>query len=216
MLCHHFPLLDPPSRSMVSHKPGAGDETLTPEASVREAVKEKRRQPSPESPRCRCCVAHEGVWKGSLQAHSHACSACKNVFVKDSWKAEILHTHEREQRDLVCAGCRERGYMPGKYTEYQCQDCLEEFGCCRFEKHVMQNAKRQKQSRLVCRTCRAKAQQLRCSKCDKAYEDKAWTRIERQNHRGSRYRTKLVCSACRALGLHPSNLQDYTCHTCAK
>ena len=53
---------------------------------------------------------------------------------------------------------------------------------------------------------------LRCSKCNMAYEDACWTRIQRQNHRASQ--TKLVCKACQAQGFHPRNLEAYTCQTC--
>ena len=105
--------------------------------------------------------------------------------------------------------------MAGKYMDYQCQDCLERFGCRQFGKHVIQNSKRQKKSRLVCKTFWAKQTWLRCSKCKEAYDDKCWTRIERMNHRSLRLQAQLVCSACRELGFRPGNLEAYACHLCS-
>ena len=120
---------------------------------------------SPEASGCKRCVERDDVWKQRLTPNGHGCSACKNVFDASSWNAQMIKHHRHSDRDLVCPGCAERGYAPGKYDEHQCEECLEKFGSLKFDKHVLQNAERQEKSRLVCQDCHTK---LRCGKCKTA------------------------------------------------
>ena len=164
-----------------------------------------------EASGCKRCVERDDVWKQSLTPNGHGCSACKNVFDASSWNAQMVKNHRHWDRDLVCPGCAERGYAPGKYDEHQCEECFEKFGSLKFDKHVLHNAKRQEKSRLVCQDCQTK---LRCGKCKTAYELKYWSKSERDHHASSQG-TTLVCKACRAQGFHPYDLETYTCQKCA-
>ena len=159
---------------------------------------------------CKCCVAQENSWKQSLSIGRHGCSVCRNLFDAKCWKRDTIKRHRTSKRDLVCPRCSKRGYAPNKYQRYQCAECLDEFGFRQFLKHTLQNAKRQKKTRMVCRQCRLS--KLRCSKCHVGYEDAYWTKTERMNHRS--HKTKLVCKPCRAQGFHPRDIVSYTCLKC--
>ena len=158
---------------------------------------------------CKRCVQFVDVWKQSLTSNSHGCGACKNVFDASCWSSNLTKAHQSKNRDLVCSECRQRGFVTGKYTDYQCEDCGEVFGCKKFKKHVLQNAQRQKTSRRICIDC---TQKLRCCICKVAYKRESWTKNERSNHaaRG----TRLVCQTCRASGFHAFSIAAFKCQTC--
>ena len=159
---------------------------------------------------CKCCVGQENSWKQSLTIGKHGCSVCRHLFDASSWKPDTIKRHRSSSRDLVCGRCSKRGYAPNRYQRYQCAECLDEFGFRQFPKHALQNAKRQKGTRMVCKQCRQS--DLRCSKCKIRYEDAYWTKTERMNHRS--HKTKLVCKPCRAQGFHPRDIVSYTCLKC--
>ena len=160
---------------------------------------------------CRCCIERNDVWEQCLTPNGHGCSACKKVFDASAWNARMIRNHRTLNRDLVCPGCAERGYAPGKYDEHQCEECFEMFGSLKFDRKNKYNKKRSEKCRLVCKACLTK---IRCSSCKTAYEPKYWSKIERQNHFSSHH-TKLVCKACRLQGFTPRNLIAYTCQLCA-
>ena len=124
---------------------------------------------------CKRCIERDDVWKQSLTLDAHGCSACKNVFDASSWDLQMIKNHRHSDRDLVCPGCAERGYAPGRYDEYQCEECLENFGSLKFNKHELQNAKRRKGSSLACEDCRT---ELRCSKCHIAFDLECWSKTK--------------------------------------
>ena len=139
----------------------------------------------------------------------------KNVFDASSWVETLMKNHLYHDRDLVCSDCAERGYEPGKHTEYQCQECLGKFGSSMFDKTLLFNKKRgekyREKERLACHPCRT---HLRCSKCKTAYELSYWSRNERRNHSNPTIQVKLVCKECRARGINPHDLKTYKCQTC--
>ena len=126
-----------------------------------------------EASGCKRCVERDDIWKQSLTPNGHGCSACKNVFDASCWNAMRVKHHRHCDRDLVCPGCAERGYAPGKYDEHQCEECFEKFGSLKFDKYVLKNTKTRK-NRLVCKECQTK---LRCGKCKTTYEMKCWTKM---------------------------------------
>ena len=160
---------------------------------------------------CRCCIERNDVWEQCLTPNGHGCSACKKVFDASAWNARMIKAHLYFNRDLVCPGCAERGYAPGKYDEHQCEECFEKFGSLKFDRKNKYNTKRVKKYRLVCQECLTR---LRCSSCKTKYELKYWSKFELKNH-SSCLQTKLVCKACRAQGFTPWNLEAYTCQTCS-
>ena len=116
---------------------------------------------------CKRCIERNDVWEQCLTPNGHGCSACKKVFDASAWNARMIRNHRDLNRDLVCPGCAERGYAPGKYDEHQCEECFEKFGSLKFDKHALHDATRRKKSRLVCHACQTK---LRCGTCKTAYE----------------------------------------------
>ena len=172
-------------------------------------VLDTKKKMARRSTTCKRCVQFEDVWKQSLTSNSHGCGACKNMIDASCWSSSLTRAHQPKNRDLVCSECRQRGYLTGKYTDYQCEDCGEMFGCKKFKKHVLQNAQRQKTSRRSCIDC---MQKLRCCSCKVAYNRESWTRTERNNHKAQG--TKLVCKSCRAAGFHPCNVTAFKCQTC--
>ena len=163
------------------------------------------------SEKCKCCVTQEYAWRQELSIGKHGCSVCKNLVDAKCWKRDTLQRHRSDERDLVCPECAERGYAPSRYQSYQCAECLDEFGFRQFLNDLLQSAKRQKNTHLVCRRC--SFPKLRCSRCEVGYEDAYWTKNERQNHRGKK-KVKLVCKPCRAQGFHPRDIVAYTCQRC--
>ena len=144
---------------------------------------------------CPQCVEHVAHWDHSLTPNTHGCSACKRVFHHEHWSGRA---------------CTKRGYTSGRYGSYRCQQCLEELRSARFERHLLQDAKRQKGATLICEECRWKTQ---CARCGARFDDTYWTR--RKRHSNTNKSTKLVCDVCRSEGFHAMDLHEYTCTTCA-
>ena len=181
---------------------------LTRHSHVPSSLDPRERMAQRSTP-CKRCVHSEHIWKQSLTSQSHGCGACKNVFKASCWSANLTKAHQSKNHDLVCPDCKKRGYASGKYTDYQCEDCGQMFGCKKFKKHVLQNAQRQTTSRRICIDC---AQKLRCCSCKIAYHQESWTKTERNNHKAQG--TKLVCKSCRAAGFRPCNVTAFKCQTC--
>ena len=163
-----------------------------------------------ETKACTQCFERRDSWNQPLTPNGHGCSVCKNVFDKGFCNRGKIERHRRKDADLVCPGCEEQGYSPGKRIAYQCTNCLKMLGSLKFNKHQLCAARIHKQSKLVRLAC---ASLYRCSKCRKSYEAKCWRKSELRNHR-SYQNTALVCKDCRSGGYHPSHLTAYTCQTC--
>ena len=97
----------------------------------------------------------------------------QKVFDASAWNARMSRNHRGLNRDLVCPGCAERGYAPGKYDEHQCEECLETFGSLKFDRKSKYKTKRNEKCRWVCKACLTKIQ---CSSWKTAYELKYWSR----------------------------------------
>ena len=162
--------------------------------------------------RCQRCIEHDEAWKQDLTGNRHGRSACEKVFDASSWRSSLLSKHRSLGRDLVCPDCAQRGFAVGKYTDCQCKNCLRHFGSLMFNRMILYNSKGTRESRLVCKACKTK---IRCCSCATSFDPSYWSINERRNHTSSRHRTKLVCRACRAGGLHPRDLKTYKCQTCA-
>ena len=87
---------------------------------------------------CPQCVEHVARWDHSLTPNAHGCSACKRVFHHEHWSGRA---------------CTKRGYTSGRYGSYRCQQCLEELRSARFERHLLQDAKIQKEATLISEEC---------------------------------------------------------------
>ena len=164
-----------------------------------------------EAARCKRCLERNDDWNQNLTLNDHGCSACKKVFDASAWNWKVIKNHREHDRDLVCEGCTERGYAPGRYEEHKCEECLEIFGSLKFDRKNKYNMTRVQSGRLVCQECMTS---LQCSSCKKRYELKYWGKHERKNHH-SRLKTKLICKACRAQGFTAWSVEAYTCHTCS-
>ena len=167
---------------------------------------------------CKRCLCSALEWKQRLTVGSHGCAVCKDVFVAKTWTVYETRKHEGCARDLVCPGCRELGYAPGKYVVFECEECLKKLGRGKFEKCVLQNSKRCLKSRLLCRDCQAfqgwlKQMKYRCGKCEMRYDTKYWSKAVRDKQGCARAPT-LVCKACRARGFHPLELKSYHVADC--
>ena len=187
-------------------------EQIAAEQAIHNSREVGEQQASNRMPRkaCKHCLERNDVWEQCLIPNGHGCSACKKIFDASVWNARMISNHRTLNRDLVCPGCAERGYAPGKYDEHKCEECFEMLGSLKFDRKNKYNKKRNESCRLVCKACMRK---IRCSSCKTAYEKEYWSKSERQNH-FSYLQTKLVCKACRAKGFTPWNLQAYRCQKC--
>ena len=102
----------------------------------------------PEVFACKRCVERD--WRQKLLPNGHGCSTCRNIFDASCWDAQLIRNHRHSDRDLVCPGCTERGYAPGKYEEHECTECREKFGSHNFEKSVLYDLKRGRTKHVTC------------------------------------------------------------------
>ena len=121
-----------------------------------------------------------------------------------------LHSHHR--RDLVCADCMNNGCSPGRYEQYDCQQCHLTFGSLKFATMSLKNFKHGSSSRLICQECQ---QKLKCAACQVAFHRTHWSKTERDNHEGKQ-QTRLVCKGCRKNGYNADDVKTYTCQECQK
>ena len=116
--------------------------------------------------------------------------------------------HARQRPSERCKCCITQEDVWKQRVTIKTQQKKTRLVCKKWQ--TKQKTKQQKKTRSAGQRCQT--DRLRCSKCEVAYEDACWTRIQRQNHRARQ--TKLVCKACRAQGFHPRALEAYTCQTC--
>ena len=69
-------------------------------------------------------------------------ATCKHVFAVRSWQDHTVENHRFKNIDLVCPGCPERGYAPGRDDEDQYEECLQKVGPFRFNKCKLYNSKK--------------------------------------------------------------------------
>ena len=90
-----------------------------------------------------CKRCSEQVPKYTMEAGTHACSACERTFPKEHWKPKTLENHRSPQDSrLVCTECGKRGYSPKDVENYWCARCEEDWGHSKFEKVHLNDAKR--------------------------------------------------------------------------
>ena len=143
---------------------------------------------------CKRCGQYDHLWKHPLGPGTHACSACKQVFEASQWSENLIRQHRSKNRDLVCADCAQRGHIvktcrTDDYKEYTCTCCEKSWGTGRFYRHMLQDVKRKKGTKLLCKSCFG---YFRCDSCHELFKKERW-----MNCRMS----KLVCRDCRAQGL---------------
>lgn len=156
---------------------------------------------------CKRCSERDESWTRRIRPEEHGCSACKAIFNARFWDRQIIYNHRSYNRDLVCSNCTDRGYAPGMYETYKCDDCLQSWGSLMFDRNTKKQSKRLKKTKLICNQCDG---QLRCDRCLKRFDIKLWSKNARRgNH-------QLVCDACRAMGFHAGDLQSYSCDICKK
>ena len=93
--------------------------------------------------------------------------------------------------------------------EHECSECRGKFGSLKFDAELLRNWVRRPNSRKVCKDCQTK---LKCAACKNMFDEKCWTKKERDNHRN--LNRKLVCSNCRDKGHHPDDVDKYKCQRC--
>ena len=96
-------------------------------------------------------VVFQASWATTLRANTHGCSKCRKVLDQSHWSTQVVKNHRHFQRDLVCTDCLNNGFSPGRYEQYECQECKLTLGSMKFAKMMLADFKRRGESSpLIC------------------------------------------------------------------
>ena len=95
-------------------------------------------------------VVFQASWATTLRANTHGCSKCRKVLDQSHWSTQVVKNHRHFQRDLVCTDCLNNGFSPGRYEQYECQQCKLTLGSLKFAKMMLANFKRRESTPLIC------------------------------------------------------------------
>ena len=96
-------------------------------------------------------VVFQASWVTTLRANTHGCSKCRKVLDQSHWSTQVVKNHRHFQRDLVCTDCLNNGFSPGRYEQYECQECRLTLGSMKFAKMMLADFKRRGESSpLIC------------------------------------------------------------------
>ena len=126
-----------------------------------------------------CKLCSEAAHAYTMEADTHACSACEQTFAEHHWISNIIKMHCGPQGTrLICTECSKNGYTPRDCSRHYCTACDKHWGNLSFDSEDLKESTRSDRSTsMQCKDCKEK---LQCGTCIKMHEKTQWSNKQKE------------------------------------